>query len=170
MDIFMSTISGKIDTKGRVSIPSAFRQVIVRQNKELDVAQDIVLLPSYYGDDVEVPYLQGGGSDFLSRLYKERNEIDLLSDHDLLDSAASFSETIGLKYDSDGRVSLPPDLIARAEIERDLVFVGMGFRFHIWSPENHQQFCSDSRSRQRRIRRERSLASDQGRGAGGDHR
>ena len=106
----------------------------MRQNGKNKPAHDIFVLPSYYGGAVELPYLQGGGADFLRRLHPHRDEIDLLSELDVDDRMANFSQTSGLKYDSDGRVGLPPDLIVHAQIERDLYFIGLGERFHIWSP------------------------------------
>ena len=42
-----------------------------------------------------------------------------------------------LSFDSEGRITLPSELLEHAGIEGRARFVGRGIRFQIWSPENH---------------------------------
>ena len=44
-----------------------------------------------------------------------------------------FSKTIEVTPDSQGRVTLSPDLIAHAELEKNAVIVGAGNQVQIWS-------------------------------------
>ena len=58
MTMFMSTISGKIDAKGRVSVPSVFRSAISAQNgaAQSGASQGIFVYPSFTENAIE-----GGG-------------------------------------------------------------------------------------------------------------
>ena len=41
-----------------------------------------------------------------------------------------------VEVDKLGRVLLPPNLRAHAELEKDVVWVGQGKRMHLWSQSN----------------------------------
>ena len=58
MSMFMSTITGKIDAKGRVSVPSVFRSAISAQNgaAQSGAQQGIFVYPSFTENAIE-----GGG-------------------------------------------------------------------------------------------------------------
>ena len=63
MTMFMSTISGKIDAKGRVSVPSVFRSAISAQNgaAQSGAPQGIFVYPSFTENAIE-----GGGNTLMN--------------------------------------------------------------------------------------------------------
>ncbi len=46
-----------------------------------------------------------------------------------------FGESVQLICDGDGRITLPTDLMEAVHISDKAVFVGLGRKFQIWSPE-----------------------------------
>ncbi|MHA1567345.1 MAG: division/cell wall cluster transcriptional repressor MraZ, partial [Alphaproteobacteria bacterium] len=116
MALFLSTVVNKIDRKGRVSVPVAFRNAIAGQS-----FQGIIAFPSFKN-----AALQCGGIDWMQRLSESVGDFDLFSDeHDEM-TATLFANAQQLAFDGDGRVILPADLIAHAKISDKAAFVGRG--------------------------------------------
>jgi MraZ protein len=65
-----------------------------------------------------------------------------------------LADSVSLSIDGDGRMVLPEKMIAFAGLEQQVVFVGQGRQFQIWSPARYQQF----RDHNRGIARERGLS------------
>lgn len=124
------------DDKNRVTIPSAWRATHAEDETFLAVPQldgSIAVLPP---SEVE-------------KLHAKVSQI-ALSDEDGQDFAASFfSETEGLTFDKQGRVSLTPELLARAGITKEAVLVGSLSKFSIYSPERWSQLQTRSSGEKR---------------------
>ena len=134
MALFLSTVVNKIDRKGRVSVPVAFRNAIVGQS-----FQGIVAFPSF-----KHPALQCGGIDWMLRLSESVGDFDLFSDeHDEL-TATLFATAQRLAFDGDGRIVLPTDLIEHANITSLVAFVGRGSLFEIWEPEAFKGYQAEA--------------------------
>jgi MraZ protein len=126
MDRFVSTFTNKIDAKGRVSIPAAFRAVLERDG----YAGGIYCYPS-----LDAPALDAGGE----RLAKKIDGLlaglpDYSDERDEL-SVALYGDVQILAIDQDGRVVLPEALRAHAGISTLVTFVGLGEKFQMWEPE-----------------------------------
>ena len=70
-------------------------------------------------------------SDSLDRENYSREEFDLISMY--------FGEAEQLPFDKDGRVILPKKLINHAEIDKNVMFVGLGPTFQLWNPESYEK-------------------------------
>ena len=124
MAIFIGTHENKVDQKGRVSVPAAFRAALAGLP-----FQGIVAFPSLRADCVE-----GCGWDFMEQLDTRVQDIALFSEtHDDL-ATTIFAESQQLPFDSTGRIQLPADLRGFAGITDKAAFVGMGKLFQIWEP------------------------------------
>ena len=69
-------------------------------------------------------------SDSLDSENYSREEFDLISMY--------FGEAEQLPFDKDGRVILPKKLINHAEIDKNVMFVGLGPTFQLWNPESYE--------------------------------
>jgi len=142
MALFLSTTINKVDTKGRVSVPAAFRASLVGQH-----FHGIAAIPSF-----KYPAIQCGGMDWMEQLSSGVNAFDFFSDeHDTL-TAALFSQTEQLSFDGEGRVILPASLVQHANINKEAAFVGRGPTFEIWEPiafEKHQIDATQKAAEQR---------------------
>lgn len=125
MALFLSTVTNRIDKKGRVSVPSVFR------NNLTSHFSGLVLFRS-----LKSPILEGCDYDRLLRLSEERdlaqnnNNISVAMDY----MAMMFAEAQLITFDSEGRISIPPTLLDHANIKDQLTFVGRGATFEIWEP------------------------------------
>ena len=137
MALFLDTFVNKLDRKGRVSVPAAYRQQLASQPY-----QGIVAMPSF-----KHPAIHCGDLAWLAAIAKDLESVELFSDqHDDL-TAAIFSDSKQLPFDSEGRVILPPALLARAGIGELAAFVGRGGSFEIWEPAALDAYKAEARRR-----------------------
>ncbi|NKB49451.1 MAG: division/cell wall cluster transcriptional repressor MraZ [Alphaproteobacteria bacterium] len=137
MTLFMSSTTNKVDAKGRVSVPAAFRAVLAGQP-----FHGIVALPSF-----KYAAIQCGGMDWMEQLNAGVSAYDFFSDeHDTL-TATLFSRTEQLGFDGEGRVVLPTSLIEHANLTKTAAFVGRGPLFEIWDPEAFTAYQSEATKR-----------------------
>ena len=140
MTMFMSTVMGKIDAKGRVSVPSVFRSAIISQNGESAGPHGIFVYPSFTENAIE-----GGGQSLMSDIGTMVDRLDLFTEERDALAASLFADSHSLVFDADGRVSLPSALLAHAGIEKELCFVGLGGKFQIWNPQAYADYRAKAR-------------------------
>ena len=144
MDRFVSTFTNKIDAKGRVSVPAAFRAVLERDG----YAGGIYCYPS-----LDAPALDAGGE----RLAKKIDDLlaalpDYSDERDQL-SVALYGDVQVLTIDQDGRIVLPEQLRSHAGISGQVTFVGLGDKFQIWQPERFEERRRQARDKVHEHRR-----------------
>lgn len=125
MGLFLSTYTNRIDKKGRVSVPAPFRALLAPQGFE-----GVVLFRSSTH-----PCLEGFGMDMMNELGSRLDRLDLFSEAQDDLAATLFAEAVPLPFDGEGRIVLPPELIAHAGILEIAAFAGMGRKFQIWEPD-----------------------------------
>jgi MraZ protein len=137
--LFLSTVVNKVDRKGRVSVPAAFRAALVGQN-----FAGIVAYRSFKLDAIE-------GCD-LARIEEMSSRLDTLEQFsEEYDNLASiFAEAQQLAFDGEGRIVLPESLAAHAGITEAAAFVGQGRTFQIWEPERYRRHQVEIRERAKR--------------------
>ncbi|MBB4315313.1 division/cell wall cluster transcriptional repressor MraZ [Roseospira marina] len=129
MGLFLSTITNKVDSKGRVSVPASFRAALKDQE-----FQGVVLYPSF-----TAPCIEGCGMDFLKSLSEGLDTQPTFSpDIDELTELV-FGSSQQLPYDQTGRIVLPRDFMEHAGITDQAAFVGKGRTFQIWEPAAQQK-------------------------------
>ena len=137
MDLFISKYINKIDKKGRVSLPSSFRNALPKSNKN-----EIILYKS-----IKTPSIEGCGIGRLEEIAKRINNLDFFSDdHDDF-SASIFSEIISINLDKEGRFLIPEELKNYANIKTEAAFFGQGHFFQIWETNNGLRNIEKSRTR-----------------------
>ncbi len=125
MDFFVSSFLNKIDKKGRVSLPSSFRNALPKSNKN-----EIILYKSIKSKSIE-----GCSSERINEIAKRINNLDFFSeDYDDF-SRSIFTEIIPTNLDKEGRFLIPEELKKYANIKDQAIFFGQGFFFQIWEPK-----------------------------------
>ena len=138
--LFLSTYVNKVDRKGRVSVPAAFRAELAT----LSFA-GVVLFPA-----LKTGALEGSGIDRLEELSARIDALPEFSDErDALSSI--FADAAPLPFDSEGRIMLSPELCEHAGIvfEGGAAFVGSGRTFQIWDPARFELHQKERRARAR---------------------
>ncbi|MGF1483901.1 MAG: division/cell wall cluster transcriptional repressor MraZ [Opitutales bacterium] len=57
---------------------------------------------------------------------------------------AIFGKSEFLRFDTQGRFTLPEVLLKHAGLEKESVLVGMVANFHIWNPERHRAYVGEA--------------------------
>jgi MraZ protein len=122
--LFLSTFTKKIDKKGRVSVPSSFRAVL-----ESEEFSGIIVYQSFINACVEACSMSR-----LEALSERIETLDPFSEEHDAFSSTILGGSMQLPFDGEGRVVLPPELLASVGIEDEAVFVGKGKTFEIWNP------------------------------------
>ena len=142
MSAFLSTVTSKIDSKGRISVPAAFRSVAVSQG-----FNGIYLYPSFTESAIE-----GGGQVLMDSVSQMLAQIDPYTDESGALSTALFADSYQMHFDGDGRISIPEMLLDHAGIDKGLIFVGLGAKFQIWNPEKFAIYREAAREKARQHR------------------
>lgn len=142
MSLFLSCYENRLDTKGRISVPAAFRSSLNNEN-----FSGVVLFRSFTHNCIE------GLS--MSRMEKIAGATDEMGifDNELDDlSAMVFADARPLPFDVTGRIVIPNDLLKHANITDRALFVGRGNSFQIWNPSDFTNVQNTSLNNLKKIR------------------
>ena len=164
MPLFLSTVTNKVDKKGRVSVPASFRSAVAADGKGGEVNNSVVIYPSLFRtclDGTNREYMQ----DISDSIYDEFGPFSE-EGHELSDLLLGSAHE--LSWDPEGRILLPEPLIAHAGLSEAATFVGRGELFQIWQPDAYQDFHASkmdrAREQARKLRPGKSRRNDHGGG------
>lgn len=144
MDRYVSQYTSRLDAKGRVSVPAAFRAVLLRDGFE----------GLYVHQALTAEAVDCGGHALL-------REIDTL-----LSAYSSYSEEYDrfatvlhgtsevLRIDGEGRIGLTESIKAHAHVTSEVTFVGLGQKFQIWEPGRFRAHLDEAKRQMRDLRRQ----------------
>jgi MraZ protein len=120
-----------LDDKGRVSVPAQFRRQLTGENLYINVGLDgcLVLYPPEKWEKVKSE---------LSRLSRSSS-----GQRYFLRMSARHLKPVNV--DSQGRISIPSELIAIAGIGAEVVFLGQFDAIEIWSPDAFEAYSHNER-------------------------
>ena len=143
MASFLGTHQNRLDAKGRVSVPAAFRAAL-RSGEGTTSGTHLVLRPSHQHRCIEA----WPTSEF-EALAQPLNRLDLFSQaHDDL-AASLYSDAFPVEADKEGRITLPDSLVNYAGLTETVVFMGLGRIFQIWEPAAAEHRRREARERAR---------------------
>ncbi len=131
---FFSRFDNKVDRKGRVSVPARWRAILAQQS-----FNGIVAYPSPVS-----PAIEACGMDRLERVAESIDTFNPFSDAHGDFAAALLTRSYPLAFDGEGRVMLPPALLAHAGLGEHAAFAGRGATFQIWEPEAYEAYESEA--------------------------
>lgn len=137
MSQFLGTHQNRLDAKGRISVPAAFRAALRK-------AQDqggLILRPSH-----RHPCIEAWPAAVFETLIEQLEELPTFSDEQDDLATALFADSSSAEPDKEGRILLPEPLIAHAGLTDSACFMGLGKRFQIWSPEAAAARRSEARA------------------------
>jgi MraZ protein len=125
MTPFLGQHQNRLDAKGRVSVPSAYRAAL----KQLTGSSEMILRPSFTHACIEAwPTLR------FNELEKSLNALDVFSAEYEDLSTAIYADAYPIEPDKDGRILLPDALLKHAGLSDAVTFMGNGPIFQIWEP------------------------------------
>jgi len=144
MDRFLSNYTLRLDSKGRVSIPAAFRAVLAR-----DGFEGLYCYPA-----LDQPALDAGGNALLQEIEELITRYQPYSDARDGLSLALYGTSETLKIDGEGRMILTEPLKAHAGIADAVAFVGLGHTFRIWEPGRFRAQLAEATEKVRALKRQ----------------
>ena len=97
MNLFLSQYVNKIDKKGRVSLPSEFRNILPIENKN-----ELILFKS-----LKFSAIDGCNYERINKIAERIDKLDLFSDDQDDFSTSIFSEIVPTNLDKEGRFLIP---------------------------------------------------------------
>lgn len=134
---FRGSETFKVDAKGRVSIPAAFRRVIEASDPDWreGLRPNIIIV---YGNDRQ-DWLEVYT---ISAAHEIDEQIEMMqrgSQERLLLEERMYGQTIETQIDEDGRLVLPQRLREKTGLSSEAFFISAGDYFKIWKPEAYAQ-------------------------------
>jgi len=149
MDRFVSNVTLRLDSKGRVSIPAAMRSVLVR-----DGFEGLYCYPA-----LDRPAIDAGGNALMSEIEALIARYAPFSEERERFAMALYGTSETLKIDGEGRVTLSETLKRHAGIADSVTFVGLGHKFQIWESGRFQSELAEATQKVRELKSELSSQS-----------
>ena len=128
--MFLSSHENKIDKKGRVSVPAAFRSYLTTLGYN-----GFISYPSFSN-----PALECCTQDRIEKLSDSIDTLNPFEEKRDYFATSILSESVNLQFDTEGRVSFTEKLLKHANIKNNVLFVGLGKTFQIWEPKLFEKF------------------------------
>jgi MraZ protein len=139
MTRFLGTHNVKLDKKGRISVPAPFRARLEAQG-----STQIVLFRSFQLDCIEC-----WPEPAFEQLAESHDRLDIFSAgaNDL--GASLFAAAQYARPDAEGRLVLPPDLVATLGLGEAVTILGANRSFQIWDAARAEAHLAEARERAR---------------------
>ena len=126
----------RVDAKGRVSVPAAFRRVLEEGDPDFSNGSSPNFVIVYGG--VRGSCLEGYTINSISKVDKLISKLPRFSkDREMLERFINTQSTY-MQLDETGRIVLSHRLKEKIGIGDEALFAGMGEKFQIWEPKNYQ--------------------------------
>ncbi|MBC7332933.1 MAG: division/cell wall cluster transcriptional repressor MraZ [Actinobacteria bacterium] len=131
--MFLGEYHRTIDNKGRIFIPSKFRE---------DLIQGVIICRGFYEKCL---FLFSRDS---WKAFESRIRALPMSKQDARDfSRLIFPSSVEGEMDQQGRIKIPQTLMDYADIKKDVVLIGVSDRAEIWAKENWTSYYEQINSR-----------------------
>ena len=128
--MFMGEFTCKVDNKGRMMLPSKFRDELGEQEfvitRGLDNCIDLFPIEEWKNIEDKLKKLQTTNSKH--RAYQR-----------FVMSAATKTE-----FDNQGRLNIPTSLMEHAQIDKKILLTGMNDKIEIWSEESWKKYIQNT--------------------------
>ncbi|HEY5919672.1 MAG TPA: division/cell wall cluster transcriptional repressor MraZ [Chryseolinea sp.] len=128
MTFFTSEYESKLDTKGRIVLPAKIKaqlpsgdgdELVIRRGFELC----LIIYPMV--EFKKVFSKISGLSEFNEEYRKLQRNF--------------FSGTATVELDANGRFVIPKNMLSYAQLEKDLILIGMGNKVEVWNPSIYEK-------------------------------
>lgn len=132
---FRGSDTFKVDGKGRVSIPAAFRRVIEASDPDWreGLKPNIVIV---YGDDRQ-DWLEVYTMTAIDEIDQQIEDMQRGSPERLWLEDLMHGKSVETQIDDDGRLVLPQKLREKIGLKDEAFFISAGDYFKIWRPETY---------------------------------
>ena len=125
----------KVDAKGRINIPAAFRKILAPREYDEVV---VVFVPTRH--------LLLFNKDYWSTTIQQSiiDEAHIIGKENMWRAIHRLSENSNMStVDSQGRITIPGWLLEKAQINKNVVIVGAFDRVSVWSPDMYDAWLKE---------------------------
>jgi MraZ protein len=142
MTQFVGTHFGKLDRKGRISVPAPFRA-------ELEAASTAHLV---FRISHQHPCIEARSRAVFQHMLESILAMNHFSEDRETLEAGIIADSMQLRIDGDGRLVLPEEMVAEIGLTENVAFLGKGDRFEIWDAEVAKAHVAEAKARVREKR------------------
>lgn len=139
MTQFVGTHFGKLDRKGRVSVPAPFRAEL-----EAAATNQLVFRVSHQHACIEAR----SRAVFQHMLDSILRLEHFSEDREALE-AGIVADSLMLRIDGEGRLVLPEEMVAEVKLQESIAFLGKGDRFEVWDADAARAHVAEAKQRVR---------------------
>lgn len=125
---FNGTYTGKLDTKGRVSVPQRVRDYL----NDAKGGQPFMIM-RHYSDTCLWLMPESAWSELVDGIFKH-SDVNPVARH----MQRAFGPAAECEIDGNGRMLVPSALRDYAQLDKDVIFLGLMNKFEIWSKERYE--------------------------------
>lgn len=133
---FRGSETFKVDTKGRVSIPAAFRRVIEASDPDWVPGNRPNIVIVYGGDGQD--WLEVYTMTAIDEIDQQIEDMQRGSPERLWLEELMHGQSLETQIDEDGRLVLPQRLREKIGLDHEAFFISAGDYFKIWKPDTYQ--------------------------------
>ena len=129
MSLFSSQYGSKLDAKGRMVLPSRIKAMLPESSPG-----ELMLRMGFEPALILYPMME------FKRLFSKIGGLsDFNPEHRKL-KRSFFSGVTQVEIDGNGRINIPAAYLKYAQLEKEVMVVGIGTSVEIWNPELYQKF------------------------------
>lgn len=131
---FLYTFTGSVDEKGRLSIPSDYREAMAPESLGC-----LVFAP---GTSDKPGQLMAFPLDYFQTMFDglDADSPEFADEEQGERYAVLFHDSVQKKIDAQGRVTLPQQILGKAGITKEVVFAGERTHFAVWEPAAYEAY------------------------------
>jgi MraZ protein len=133
MTFFTSEYESKLDAKGRLVLPARIKAQLPDLSAEGSEGTELVLRKGFETCLILYPMVE------FKKVFSKISGLSEFNEEYRTLQRNFFSGTATVELDNNGRFLIPKNMLAYAQLERDLVLVGMGNKVEIWNPTLYEK-------------------------------
>ena len=130
MGTFIGNIEARLDEKGRIFVPAAYRKILA------ETGSKIMVMRRDTDNECMMFYPEQVWNDKVEQM---RQTLDEWNPEDQLILMQFMADAEYMELDGQGRILLQKKNLEMIGAQQDVLFVGMLNRFALWAPENFAQ-------------------------------
>lgn len=128
MTFFTSEYESKLDSKGRLVLPSRIKSQLPGE-----VGEELVIRKGFEQCLILYPMVE------FRKVFSRISGLSEFNEEYRKLQRNFFSGTATVELDGNGRFLIPKNMLAYAQIEKEAVLVGMGNKVEIWNPTFYEK-------------------------------
>jgi MraZ protein len=134
MTFFTSEYESKLDAKGRLVLPSRIKaQLPARTGGGPEGDNELVVRKGFEQCLIVYPMVE------FKKVFSRISGLSEFNEEYRRLQRNFFSGTATVELDNSGRFLIPKNMLAYAQLEKDIILVGMGNKVEIWNPAVYEK-------------------------------